>query len=115
MSRAALICAALLFLSVPGAIGQEATIRLDASHRLAPVNRHVLGQNVEAGDPYHIFSAVHDYAVGRTGDGIWVPETQRPVPETVEFARQIGLSALRWPGGCLTHRFNRKDAAFPCR
>ncbi len=112
MRRAALALLALALLSsLAGA--QQATIRVDAAHTLGPVNRLVLGQNIEAADPYHIFSAVHNYLPGCAAGGIWDPKTRRPVPQTVQFARDIGLSALRYPGGCLTHSFDWKDAVGP--
>ncbi len=112
MRRLPLIAIGLVLL-VPAARGQEATVRVDATHALGPVNRLVLGQNVEAADPLHIFSAVHDYVPGCTAGGIWDPRARRPVAQTVQFARDIGLSALRYPGGCLTHNFNWKDAVGP--
>ena len=112
MHRLALALTALLLLTA-AAGAQEASIRVDAAHALGPVNRRVLGQNVEAGDPYHIFGTTHNYVPGCTGDGIWDPQARRPVAETVQFARDVGLSALRYPGGCLTHNFNWRDAVGP--
>ncbi len=77
------------------------------------VNPLVFGQNVEAADPKFIFSDRSGPVKGRTGDGVWDCDQQRPVPEVVELARRAGVKALRYPGGCLVHNFDWKKAVGP--
>jgi alpha-N-arabinofuranosidase len=91
----------------------EATITVRAGRVLGPVNRLVLGHNVEAADPQDLFISWSNPIPGRTGEGLWDPAKRGPVPETVEFARQVGMGMLRYPGGCLVHNFDWKAAVGP--
>lgn len=95
----------------PDRLTADVTVCLE--QRLGPVNRLVLGHNVEAADSLGIFGDQSNTVPGRTGDGFWDPVARRPVPEAAAYARAIGMSALRYPGGCLTHNFDWKGAVGP--
>jgi len=96
----------------------EATIHVDASHVLGPVNRQVLGQGIEAayGDGiFTPFGSSFPWMANkiRTGDGLWDPEQKHVYPEVLAAAKDIGLSMLRYPGGCLNHTFDWRKAVGP--
>lgn len=92
---------------------RSGTITVHADRSRGPVNRLVFGHNLEAADSQYIFSAESNPVPGRTGDGIWNPQAQKPVPEVIELARAMGVPTLRYPGGCLTHNFDWKKAVGP--
>jgi hypothetical protein len=94
---------------------EKAIVRVLAGDELGPVNRLVLGHNLEAADSVNIFTEHSNPIPGRTGDGVWDPSNPpgRPVAFTVATARAIGMGALRYPGGCLTHSFDWKGAVGP--
>ena len=91
----------------------EASITVDASKVIGNVPRFILGQNTEAGDNFGIFGDKHSYDVTRTGSGIWDPVAGKPDPRMLAAARAAGMSILRFPGGCLTHNYNWKEAIGP--
>ncbi|HEX2948251.1 MAG TPA: carbohydrate-binding protein CenC, partial [Armatimonadota bacterium] len=94
------------------AVAAEATITVDNSRVLGKVPSYVLGQNVEAADSYRIFGDNHGYS-SRDGSGLWNPNTAAPVPEAVTLSKDVNMTMLRYPGGCLAHNFNWKDAVGP--
>lgn len=77
------------------------------------VPRFVFGQNLEAADPKGIFGPNSNTVQSRTGDGFWDPVARRPVPEVLAFAKDIGVTVMRYPGGCLAHNFDWKQAVGP--
>lgn len=93
---------------------QSATINVDASQVLAPVNRLVFGHNAEAADNSHIFSSnTTDLNLIQRGEGFWDPTTGAPVPEVVKQSKSVGMSMLRYPGGCLAHNFDWRKTVGP--
>lgn len=106
----ALICTGLLTVYSPSLAmaGNEAVIRVDMGAVIGPVNKRVMGNNTLAylhSDP--IYSAI--------STGMWDPATNRSVPEMVKFARECGVSTLRWPGGCAVHEYNWKLTVGPLK
>lgn len=89
----------------------NATIHVDVSKSIGPVNRMVLGSNLV------------DYQKGGYGDtspsstnegmGMWDPVKQEPVSAMVALAREAGMSMTRWPGGCATHLYEWKRTIGP--
>jgi alpha-L-arabinofuranosidase len=93
---------------------RSATIRVDASRVVGPVNRLVFGQNMEAADNARIFkSDVTDMNGIQTGGGFWDPVKGAPVPAVVEQCRAVGMGMMRYPGGCLAHNFDWRKAVGP--
>jgi alpha-L-arabinofuranosidase len=93
---------------------QAASIVVKAGEVLGPVNRLVFGQNVEAGDNAHIFSSdTTDLNLIQTGEGFWDPSKGAPVPEIVNQSKAVGISVLRYPGGCLAHNFDWRRTVGP--
>lgn len=89
----------------------RARVVLFAERSTGRVNRWVFGNNMigyQKGSWPHAEPEYHD-----RGAGIWDPERQRPVPEMVAMARDIGLSVARYPGGCGVHLFDWKKAVGP--
>ena len=85
--------------------GAPATIRLDPTKQLGPVNKLVFGNNMLA------YQEAPEYA--DLGAGLWDPENGRSVPEMVQLAKEAGLTVSRWPGGCAAHTYNWKLTVGP--
>jgi alpha-N-arabinofuranosidase len=93
---------------------RSASIVVKASDALGPVNRLVFGQNLEAGDNAHIFSSdTTDLNLIQRGDGFWDPSKGDPVPEIIIQSKAVGMSVLRYPGGCLAHNFDWRKTVGP--
>jgi len=90
--------------------GEKANIVIDAASVIGNVQPGVFGQNIEAADQFGTYTKVHQYGPARTGSGVWNPESRAFVPEAIEISKNVGMKMLRYPGGCLTHNFNWKDA-----
>lgn len=84
----------------------EAVIRLNPRKELGKVNKLIFGNN-----QLGYQNAAPEYA--DRGSGIWDPDRNQPVPEMVKFAKDIGMSIARYPGGCGSHLFNWKKAIGP--
>ncbi len=107
---------ALFFLLLPLAqicAAEPAKITVALGQSLGPVNRLIFGNNIEAANGKDIFSSKTDTLNPTTGQAIWNPETRSLVPEVVAFTKELGIGMMRYPGGCLTHNFNWKDAVGP--
>ena len=112
----AIVLALLALCSAHAAAQQQAAPRAAVTvlprETLGPVRRLVFGHNLEAADAKGIFGS-QSRPFGRTGDGFWDPKRRRPVPEVLRLARELGVTVMRYPGGCLTHNFNWKHAVGP--
>ena len=95
------------------AAGSAPAIMLDPGHSLGPVNRLIFGHNVEAGNSKGIFSSKVDSDDPRAGAGIWDVANHRPLADTVAWSKAIGMGVARYPGGCLAHNFDWKQAVGP--
>lgn len=91
----------------------SATITVQAQNVTGLVQPMLRGHNVEASDSQYIFTDHSNPVPGQTGDGLWDPNSQAPVPEVLERARAIGMGVLRYPGGCLVHNFDWKETIGP--
>ncbi|MDR1280688.1 MAG: carbohydrate-binding protein CenC [Opitutaceae bacterium] len=89
----------------------DARIVIRADQPGRPVNRLILGHNIEAADSAGIFGTRH--SPSNDGQGFWNPQNRSSVAVVVEQAKAIGMGALRYPGGCLVHNFNWKAAVGP--
>jgi alpha-N-arabinofuranosidase len=122
-TSAVVLCSLLALYAAPPTLGSaqtrapagppQAKATIHADEVIGRVNPLIFGHNVEAADPQHLFGTWSSTIPGRTGEGIWDPVRHAPVPESIEFARQIGMRILRYPGGCLVHNFNWKNAVGP--
>jgi alpha-N-arabinofuranosidase len=93
---------------------QAASIVVNAGEPLGPVNRLVFGQNIEAADNAYIFSSnTTDMNGINRGEGFWDPAKGAPVPQVVEQSKAVGMSTLRYPGGCLAHNFDWRKTVGP--
>jgi len=90
---------------------QGATIQVDLSKPLGPVNRGVLGNNLV--DYQKGGYGDSSPAATNEGEGIWDPMKREPVAAMVALARQAGMSVARWPGGCATHLYEWKRTIGP--
>ncbi len=89
-------------------------ISVDASQSLGPVNRHAFGHNMEAADSRGIFSVPFN-AKAQTveGQGYWNVKEGKSHPATVEATKELGIGMMRYPGGCLAHNYDWRQAAGP--
>ena len=93
---------------------QSASIIVKVGEALGPVNHLVFGQNIEAADNAQIFSSdTTDLNLIQRGDGFWDPTKGDPVPEVVNQSKAVGMSVLRYPGGCLAHNFDWRKTVGP--
>ncbi|HEX2949936.1 MAG TPA: alpha-L-arabinofuranosidase C-terminal domain-containing protein [Armatimonadota bacterium] len=89
-----------------------ATITVDAKHVLGNVKPFVFGHNVEASDSFGTFASTHVYGA-RRAEGLWDPDKDQLAPEMVAMSKEVGVKAMRYPGGCLTHNFDWHLAVGP--
>lgn len=109
-----LFSAAFAGLHLPLHAQQPAEITVNAAKKLGPVNRLVFGQNSEAADNARIFSSdVTDLNLIQKGEGFWNPSAGAPVPTVVNESKGVGMSMLRYPGGCLVHNFDWRKSVGP--
>jgi alpha-N-arabinofuranosidase len=93
---------------------QAGSIVVNASQVVAPVNRLVFGQNIEAADNARIFSSDRtDVNLIQRGAGFWDPTKGAPVPMVLSESRAVGTSLLRYPGGCLVHDYDWRRTVGP--
>jgi len=104
-------CLAFLTTSVTTTNRSIATIVVNPRKVLGGVNRMIFGNN-QLGYQYDAWAYTTPEYADR-GAGIWDPERNQPVPEMVRFAREIGMTTARYPGGCGSHLFNWKKAVGP--
>lgn len=90
----------------------SATITVHADQSLGPVNPLIFGNNIEAANTQGIFGSEAGHP-GVTGAGVWNPRKAVPVPEVLAAMEAVGVKILRYPGGCLTHNFDWKEAIGP--
>ncbi|MDR3708824.1 MAG: alpha-L-arabinofuranosidase C-terminal domain-containing protein [Capsulimonadaceae bacterium] len=91
----------------------KATITIDAAKTLGRVNRLVFGDNIEAADSKHVYGEQTYLGPLHTGTGFWDDKALQPDPYVVARMREIGLSALRYPGGSLANMYDWKKAVGP--
>jgi alpha-N-arabinofuranosidase len=89
-----------------------ATVTVDFTKAYGKVNRRLFGHNIEAASGKDIFGA-SDHPNYKIADGWWDPVRLAPRAEVLAAAKEIGMSMLRWPGGCLTHNFDWKKTIGP--
>jgi alpha-N-arabinofuranosidase len=114
--RFALLLFALAAGSLRSLRGQQpqSVIVVEASEVLGPVNRLIFGQNLEAADNAHVFSSdTTDPNLIQAADGFWDPAKGVPVAQVVEQSKSVGMSMLRYPGGCLAHNFDWRKTVGP--
>ena len=90
-----------------------AEITVDATKILGDVPPLVFGNNIIATDGRSLWGGKPQPQFGQTGDGVWDPKARRLVAETVTVAKEIGLTMLRYPGGCCSHDFHWKRTVGP--
>jgi alpha-N-arabinofuranosidase len=85
---------------------ERAVVRVDLEKRLGPVNRNILGNNLETAlDAGALMS--------KRGGGVWDPTRAKPAPGIVELMRRAGVSTLRYPGGCWVHYWDFRRTVGP--
>jgi alpha-L-arabinofuranosidase len=112
--RLAFLAWALVAGSLPLRGQQTASIAVNASQILGPVNRLVFGQNIDAGDNAYLWSRdTTDPNLIQRGEGFWDPTERRPVPLVFNQSKAVGMSVLRYPGGCMAHNFDWRKTVGP--
>ncbi|AHF91758.1 alpha-L-arabinofuranosidase [Opitutaceae bacterium TAV5] len=92
----------------------SATVSINAARVPGPVNPLVFGHgNLEAADTRRIHGGATRTRLLRTGDGVWDERAARPSPDFMSHARDSGVKALRYPGGCLVHNFDWRKTVGP--
>lgn len=90
---------------------QESKVDLYPKKEIGKVDRKIFGNNLIAYDPSTYEDWAKDYrGYSDYGSGIWDPRSKQCVKQVVDLAKNIGVSVLRFPGGCGAHRYNWRDA-----
>ncbi|MDR1282894.1 MAG: hypothetical protein LBK99_19030 [Opitutaceae bacterium] len=76
------------------------------------MRRLAFGHNIEAADPYLIFNYARPVP-SNDGQGFWDSARHAPVPAILDLGKAAGITALRYPGGCLAHNFDWKKTIGP--
>ena len=118
MKRISSSLAFALLLAATGMAAELPTITVDAGKVIAPVNPFGFGNNLEAADGRGIFGEKADAPTFnlngvKYGQGFWDPAKNQVNPETTALARKLNMGMMRYPGGCLAHNFNWKQAVGP--
>ena len=91
-----------------------AQITVDATKVVAPVNRYVFGQAVEAADSAGIFKgSVTQPTQLQSGNGFWNWETSKPVASIVQKCHQVNVTMMRYPGGSLANNYDWRKSVGP--
>ena len=113
--RAAFLTGALILANAWQAKVFADTISIDLATDQGPVNRAVLGTNMLGNA--RVWSPLLNNWIARShhvnGMGVWNEDTNVSVPEMVTFARNIGVSFVRFPGGGAANWYNWKEAVGP--
>jgi len=103
----------LFFGILPNVVySQEAKISIDCSQELGEINPLVFGNNLIAYDPktYENGWVKEYYGYSDFGAGIWDSFKNKPQPEVIKLAKDVGITVVRFPGGCGAHHYNWKEA-----
>ena len=112
--RFPLVLSAVWLISTVSVFADESgQINVDASKKLGPVNRLVFGHNMEAADGAGIFGPIGQPYASVDGEGTWDDARRQPDRAAVDVAREVGLTVLRYPGGCQVHNFDWKQTVGP--
>jgi alpha-N-arabinofuranosidase len=92
-------------------LARDNVITIYCNKKIGEVNDKVFGNNFIAYDPatYENFNGEY-YGYSDYGAGIWDPKTKMPVKEVMDLAKESGMSIIRFPGGCGTHRYEWERA-----
>lgn len=109
---------ALSCLPVAALADEPAGIVIKTQRELGAVNWRIFGHNMEASDRRGLFNQPFDAPKIEPsgvmyGQGFWNPEANAPIPEMIKYSKDIKMSMMRYPGGCLAHRFDWKQAVGP--
>lgn len=104
--RATIAVGVLVLVATACAAAQQATVTVRPDEEIGAVNRLIFGNNFLA------YQGRRD-EYGNRGAGVWDPEGRRPQPDYARLAREAGIFAARWPGGCATHNYNWKNTVGP--
>ena len=88
-----------------------AQIDIYCDRELGKVNKKVFGNNFIGYDPttYENWTKEY-YGYSDYGAGIWDPRLKQSVKEAINLAKASGVSVIRFPGGCGTHRYDWKKS-----
>ena len=78
---------------------ESAHITIDGSQITGKVNPLIWGTNL-----------IHD---SDTGEGVWDSKLSMPNNGMVQITKNTGIRFLRFPGGCLAHKYNWRNAIGP--
>jgi alpha-N-arabinofuranosidase len=86
-------------------------ITIYTDHKIGDLNKKVFGNNIVAYDPTTYENSTKEYyGFSDYGAGIWDSKWQKPTNEVIKLAKDVGISVLRFPGGCGAHHYDWKKA-----
>jgi len=112
-----IVVSLLITLSCPvfylniNAYAENNIITVYCDKEVTRVNKMVFGNNLIAYDPLTYENRTKAYyGYSDYGAGIWDPERNKPQIEVIGLARNAGITAVRFPGGCGTHHYDWRQA-----
>jgi alpha-L-arabinofuranosidase len=115
-----LFCLVLIFVPLFGHSTSQAkdlnasiTIYIDQPP-MGRVNPLVFGHNLESMTP-NMERVKYTEAYSSYGGGIWDPIARRPQKRAIQLAKEAGMTAARFPGGCISHAYRWKLGIGPLR
>lgn len=75
------------------------------------INKKVFGNNVLAYETVSSSGGTKPYYGNSDyGAGVWNPGNKEPVEDVINLAKEAGITALRFPGGCGSHNYDWKNS-----
>ena len=106
------MCFLAVALAVSAHAAQDVRIEIHPGRTIGKVNPFIFGNNqlgydlAHGGHPERRMYAMH-------GAGLYFPDQRRLSPAMIRLAKEMGITADRWPGGCGTHLHNWKRTIGP--
>ncbi len=104
----------ILLMTTVGCVKAD-NITIDVNAERGTVNQFMLGNNMLghtwAWDPDQSTFVARDHSIN--GQGVWDISDYSSVPEMVDLAKNIGVSHVRFPGGCGVHWYDWKKSVGP--
>ena len=90
---------------------EKSKITIYFNKNTMPVNKYVFGNNFVGYDPVPPkFSEKEYHGYSDYGAGIWDSKWNESVKEVIGFAKDAGITILRFPGGCGVHHYEWREA-----
>ncbi|MBI4707261.1 MAG: hypothetical protein HY761_04985 [Candidatus Omnitrophica bacterium] len=99
----------VMFSDVKTSFGENIKIIVSNNQIPVKINPLIFGNNMIGYDPTMLEDWTTSYVgYSNYGSGVWNPQTMQSVPAVINFAKEIGIKILRFPGGNESWFYNWK-------